>query len=199
MAVKLLNKSTKTFVLSVNGGAIWELEPGIWRKLDRLTEREYEAFAPYFKGNDLAHNIGDGRHEVGYLEDNTTNFPADKDYDKPENYKNLSGKVFEEVWVLTSATIKVEGETKVGKTAQLALDTLKGKLNGDGNEAPYTQPARFVSATVTGGDAEASINQKNFTIKFTKKGTLKVAAEVSSTGNDSGQVSSAELTITVGE
>lgn len=201
MAVKLLNNTTnKTFVLSVNGGAIWELEPGLWRTLEGLSEREYEAFAPYFKAeHGLRHNIKDGRHEVGYLEDTLTNYAEDKNYDKPENFKRFSGQVFEEVWVLTSGTIKVEGETKVGKTAQLAFDALKGKFKGEDPEKPYTQPARFISAEKTSGDAEATINQKNFTIKFTKKGTLKVKAQIEAVGNDTGKIESDELTITVTE
>ena len=200
MAVKLLNNTTnKTFVLSVNGGAIWELEPGLWRTLEGLSEREYEAFAPYFKDNQLKHTLKDGRHEVGYLEDTLTNYAEDKNYDKPENFKKFSGQVFEEVWVLTSGTIKVEGETKVGKTAQLAFDALKGKFKGEDPEKAYTQPARFISAEKTSGDAEATINQKNFTIKFTKKGTLKVKAQIEAVGNDTGKIESEELTITVTE
>lgn len=196
--IKLLNNTDNSvFVLSVNGGAIWELEPGIWRKVE-LTDREWEAYTPYFKAEKgLRHSDKSGKHEVGYLEDKPTNFAEDKDYDKPENFKKYSGQELEEVWVLTSAAIKAEGELKVGKTAQLVVDQPKGKKDGKGSEAAYTQGVRLLSATITGGTGEATINQKNFTIKFTKAGDVKVKAEVSATGNDSGKVTTEELSLTV--
>ena len=207
MAFKLRNKTTnKTFVIAVNGGATWEFEPGIWRTVDFLADREWEAL-DRFLGEELVHSFS-GK-DKGKLEDNLTNFPADDDYDKKgpdaehsSKGDKASGRTFEETWELTKATLKFgeNDKVKVGKTVAIDVKDLKGfKLvnkERNGAEAAYEQGWKINKAW-TSDEAKVRVNGKSFKVEGVAAGTgIKIFAEIEATGNDKGKVT-AEGTIEV--
>lgn len=206
MAFKIANKSEKTlFVIQVNGGALWEFEPSIWRTVDFLSDREWEAITPYL-GTSLVHNSADPKRKLGLSTNEATDFPADNDYDKvsetetPSKGELASGKTLEETWELTKATLKVEGnKVKVGQKVTPTVEGLKGFkiVNGarKGSEAEFKQGYKI--ERLSSDSDKVKINEKTMTIEGVAAATgVKVKAEIVATGNDKGKVE-AEATIAV--
>ena len=213
MSFKIANTTTDTvFVISVNGGALWEFEPGIWRTVDHLTDREWEAIDSYLKVNPetgLCHNSTDSKRTKGLVPAAKLSevFKDEDNYDKvsddPENPskgEKASGKLLEESWELTKATLKFEGDkVLIGKDATPTVEGLKGYkiVNGarKGNEVAYTQGYRI--SRLWSEDDKVTVNEKTGTVKGVTAGTaVKIKAEIVATGNDTGKVV-AEASVTV--